>query len=220
MDRASPSDGEGCGFDSRRVHHKKIYGCGERPFIVMETKEKSVKTYYIARLVIFSLIGISIFVFKWQIVGELKYFIGGLMLLYGIEEFIYTFSFEKKNALERDRFYVGGIEIIFGLIVLIFKVSFESVCVVWATWSIIREAFEIKEIVTELKTFVTRLISGIESVAMIILFVSLIINQSERQAYIHLYVMLPELVLKSLLPLVDMLVAEKRKTKRERTETD
>ncbi|MBO4594698.1 MAG: hypothetical protein J5697_03240, partial [Clostridia bacterium] len=179
----------------------------------METKEKSVKTYYIVRLVIFSLIGISIFVFKWQIVGELKYFIGGLMLLYGIEEFIYTFSFEKKNALERDRFYVGGIEIIFGLIVLIFKVSFESVCVVWATWSIIREAFEIKEIVTELKTLVTRLISGIESVAMIILFVSLIINQSERQAYIHLYVMLPELVLKSLLPLVDMLVAEKRKSK-------
>lgn len=177
----------------------------------MKITKQKVKIYHFSRLAIFTLIGIAIFAFKSQIVGELKYFIGGLMLLYGVEEVIYTFSFEKKYALKRDRLYVGGIEIIFGFVLLIFNVSFESVCVVWATWSIIREAFEIKEIVTDLKTLFTRIISGIESVAMIILFVSLIINQSERQAYIHLYVMLPELVLKSLLPLVDILIIEKRK---------
>ena len=87
-------------------------------------------------------------------------------------------------------------------------------CVIWATWSIIREAFEIREIITEVKTTVLKIISGIESIAVIVLSVMLILEPGEHHAMIHLYLLLAELVLTPLVPLLDEII-EERKQKRD-----
>ena len=39
LDRASPSDGEGCGFDSRRVHHTRGYAFGHIPVVSVPRRD-------------------------------------------------------------------------------------------------------------------------------------------------------------------------------------
>ncbi len=174
-------------------------------------REKIIKLYLIIKLVLFSLISAEILVIRLFLLEHLRFFIGGLLILYAVEEFSYALIFERKNILARDKFFVGAVEFVFGIVVLIFDLSFESVCVVWGTWSILRESFEIREMITETKHIPVKIISGIESTVVLILFTTLIISPTEHEAGIHLYVMLPELLLNPLVPLIDLMLPSKKK---------
>ena len=86
-------------------------------------------------------------------------------------------------------------------------------CVIWAAWSILREAFEIKELFLKIKSVVLTIISGIESIAVIVLSVMLILEPGEHHAMIHLYLLLVELVLTPLVPLLDEVIEERKHKK-------
>ena len=49
-------------------------------------EEKYHIKYLFIKLAIFVALAICVFIFREQLVEHLKYFIGGLMLLYGVEE--------------------------------------------------------------------------------------------------------------------------------------
>ena len=186
----------------------------------MEEKEQSHIKYYFIKLIVYVALAICVFIFREHLVEHLKYFIGGLMLLYGLEEILFEIVFRDKHFWHKDKIYLGFIEILLGLVLLIFPLIIEEVCTIWATWSIVREAFEIKEIVTEIKSIVLSIVSGIESVAVIVLSVMLILEPGEHHAMIHLYLLLVELVLTPLIPLLDEILLERKHKRLEQKEAE
>lgn len=174
-------------------------------------EEKSHVKYLAVKLTVFAILAILVFIFKELLVEHLKYFIGGLMLLYGLEEILFEIIFKDKHFWHKDKIYFGIIDITLGTTLLAVNVPYETVCIIWATWSIVRESFEIKELVTEVKSIVLTIISGIESIAVIIFSIMLIVEPGEHHAMIHVYLLLFELVLTPLIPMLDEIILEKKK---------
>ena len=181
--------------------------------------EQSHIKYYFIKLIIYVALAVSVFIFRETLVEHLKYFIGGLMLLYGLEEILFEIVFRDKHFWHKDKIYLGLIEITFGITLLVinlpYEANYEAVCVVWATWSIVRESFEIKELVTEIKSWTLTFLSGAESIAVIVFSVLLILEPGEHHAMIHIYLLLLELVLTPLIPLLDEVILEKKAKKKE-----
>lgn len=170
--------------------------------------------YHIVKLGICIILAVLVFVFKGPLVENLKYFIGALMVSYGLEEIVYEILNHKLAFIHQSKVYLGLVEIILGSVLLVGTFPFETICIAWATWSILREAYEIKEIINEIKSITMTVISGVESIVTIVLSVMLIFEPTEHHAMIHMYLLLVELVLTPLVPLVDELIeSQKRKRK-------
>ena len=172
--------------------------------------------YLSIKLVIFTILAVLILIFREKQVEFLKPHIGSLMFLYGVEGMLYEFLFHRKHFFHENKVYLALIEIIFGIVIIASPLPFETVCVVWATWSIIRESHEIKEIVADFKTITPRILSGVESVVVIVFSVMLIIEPGEHHAIIHMCLLFAELILNPLVVLIDEFLIdwkEKRKQK-------
>ena len=108
-------------------------------------KEQSHIKYYLVKLIIYVALAVCVFIFREKLVEHLKYFIGGLMLLYGLEEILFEIVFRDKHFWHKDKIYLGIIEITFGITLLVinlpYEADYEAVCVVWATWSIVLDSY-------------------------------------------------------------------------------
>ncbi|MBQ7249942.1 MAG: hypothetical protein IJS37_01135, partial [Bacilli bacterium] len=124
----------------------------------------------------------------------------------------------RVPRLQTDLTIGIGVEFIFGIVLIAAPLPFDHVCVIWATWSIIRESYEIKEIVTDFKTVTPRVLSGVESIIVIVFSVLLILNPMEHHAAIHMGLLVAELILSPLVVLIDEFLLS-RKVKR-KTPTD
>ena len=176
-------------------------------------EEKPHIKYYSIKLAIYAVLAVLVFIFREPLVENLKYFIGGLMLLYGLEEILFEILYSRNHILHQGKLYLGFIELLLGVVMLSVSMSYESVCIIWATWSILREAYEIKEIFSEIKCLVPKIISGTESLVVIVFSVLLIMEPGEHHAMIHLYLLLAELIISPLTPLLDELIAKKKDKK-------
>lgn len=161
------------------------------------------KTFRISKLVCFVIGAASLLVFKDFFVENLKWFIGGLMVLYGALGF--TEIALKKTGLfyKSESFLFNSLEIVIGATILIFIEEFPTVCIVWAAWSIFRESIEIKEILDGELHPVLAVISAIESIVVIVFSVMLIDDPGHHHALIHTYLLCAELVLAGLIPVVN-----------------
>lgn len=177
-------------------------------------EEKNHIKYFSIKLGVFTILAILVFIFREPLVENLKYFIGGLMLLYGLEEILFEILYSRHHILHQGKLYLGGIELLLGVVMLSVPMSYESVCIIWATWSILREAYEIKEVFSEIKCLAPKILSATESVVVIVFSILLIIEPGEHHAMIHLYLLLAELIVSPLTPLLDEVLAS-RKTKPE-----
>lgn len=173
-------------------------------------EEKSRIKYYSIKLIVYAILAILIFVFRKEMVENLKYFIGGLMLLYGLEEILFEIIYSRKHILHQSKLYLGFIELLLGAVVLSVPMAYASVCIIWATWSILRESYEIKEVFCELKRLVPKILSATESIVIIVFSILLIIEPGEHHAMIHLFLLLVELIVSPLTPLLDELLSKKK----------
>ena len=177
----------------------------------MEDHKFSTFKYLLIKLAIFLVFAVLIIIFTHDIVSNLRIFIGMLMVVYGVEAIIFDLIFNRKGFFHQGRNYLGFVEIILGITLLATSIDFETTCVIWATWSIIRESYEIKEIITETKCIILAIISAIETVVVIVLSIMLIINATEHHALIHCYLLVAELILTPLIPLLDEIIIHKNK---------
>lgn len=173
-------------------------------------EEKNHIKYFLIKLGVFTILAILVFIFREPLVENLKYFIGGLMLLYGLEEILFEILYSRHHILHQDKLYLGGIELLLGVVMLSVPMSYESVCIIWATWSILREAYEIKEVFSEIKCLAPKILSATESVVVIVFSILLIIEPGEHHAMIHLYLLLAELIVSPLTPLLDEILAKRK----------
>ncbi len=176
--------------------------------------EKKRITYLLIKLVIFTILAALVLIFRDSHVAHLKPFIGALMLLYGIEELLFEILNHHGHFIHEPKTYLSFVEIIFGVILFVVDLQFEYVCIIWATWSIIRESYEIKEIVADMKSITPRILSGVESVVAIIFSVMLIMEPGEHHATIHMILLVAELILAPLVVLLDELIVGYKEKKK------
>ena len=149
----------------------------------------------------------------------LRYFIGGLMVFYGVEEIIYT-AIKNKKHYSINTLYWNIIEIAIGLTLIIFvETSYAVVCVCWAIWSILRETRELVELTEELKENklvickIVAIVNLLESLTVIALSLTMVIEPGEHHAKIHLYLLAVELFTKVLFPLINYIAEHLHKKK-------
>ena len=174
--------------------------------------EKPHLRYHFFKLIICVILTVVVFIFREQLVrlNHLKFFIGALMVAYGLDEIAFEAYCHKLHFIHEHKTYLGLIELVLGVATLILELDYEAVCIIWATWSIVRESYEIKELVTEIKSITLTIVSGIESIAVIILSIMLIAEPGEHHALIHIYLLMIEFVLNPLIPLLDELIEKKK----------
>ena len=169
--------------------------------------------YYIIKLAVFVILAALVFAFRVQLVEHLQPFIGSLMIFYGLEEMLYEILCHKLHFIHKSKTYLGLVELIFGIVLLIAPLAFEYVCIIWATWSIVRESYELKEVVSEIKMLAPKILSGAESIAVIVFSVMLILEPGEHHALIHMYLLVVELVFNPFTVLLDELLVRLKEKK-------
>lgn len=176
------------------------------------------KIYNAIRTALYWILTILVLVFVSTIaeIEVLRYFIGGLMIFYGIEEILLN-VFKNKKHYSGHTLYWNIIEMAIGLTLVIFveseevSVAYAVVCVCWAVWSILRETRELFEVSEELKhnkltvCRIVAIVNLVESLTVIALSLTMIIEPGEHHAKIHLYLLAVELFTKVLFPIINNL---------------
>ena len=141
----------------------------------------------IIRSIIYLLLAILIFIFHGLIMSDggiyLKYVVGLVMVVFGAEEIISLFI-DKKIPTHLSKLDMPILTILFGIITIFVikdnEYEFIILCVLWSSWSIVREFNEIKEkVVEEKNNKITALLNFIESIVVIILSVLFLIRLIE-----------------------------------------
>ena len=164
--------------------------------------------YLVVKLALYIVFAVMVGVFQNHLLNSLQYFIGALMIFYGVGDFAFSVIMYRKKFYHEDKPYFGVVEIILGFGVLFANLPFEAVCVTWATWSIMREVVEIKEVVLELKRWLPRVISLVESIAIIAFSIILIFIPDDSHVTTHLRILTIELILAPLIPLLDLILTK------------
>ena len=172
--------------------------------------EKNCIKYNLIKLAVYVVLAVLVFILREKLVENLKYFIGGLMIFYAIEEVLFIVLHHIHHLLHQDKVYLGFIELVLGIVLLCVNIDVVGVCIIWATWSILRESYEIKEIACELKNIVPKILSGVESIVIIVFSILLLIEPGHHHAMIHLYLLMAELVIAPLTPLLDELLTKRK----------
>ena len=173
------------------------------------------KAFRLSRLICFVVGAVLLLVFNEFFLHNLRWFIGGLIVLYGSLGILALLLAKVKPIYEGQGFLFFSVEILLGLITLCFIKEYATVCVIWAVWSIIRESVELEEIVARELHPVLAVISGLESVAVVVLSVMLMIEPGEHHAMIHSYLLVVELILASLIPIINHRLMPEKKGREE-----
>ena len=191
------------------------------------------KIYGIIRTVIYWALTALVIAFVANLaeIEVLRYFIGSLMIFYGVEEIILT-AIKNEKHYSIKSLYWNLIEIAIGITLIVFietgeiDVTYAVVCVSWAIWSILREARELVEATEELKDNkiitckIVAVVNLLESLTVIALSLTMLIEPGEHHAKIHLYLLAVELFTKVLFPIINYAaerIEEKKHSKVENT---
>lgn len=180
------------------------------------------KIYNLVKTIVFIILGILIFVFKNAICSEeniynINFLVGALISFYGLEGLImFVFDKKKSNVL---RFLNSSTYLILGVVLFLLSNEPETklaiTCVCWSVWSIMREGEEIFEKVYEEKKYpLIAIINLLESIAVIVLSVLLMLNPGEHHVPPHVVLLGIELILEVTWKPLEHLAA-KKETKNE-----
>lgn len=159
------------------------------------------KTWRIIKLITYILSAIAIFIMRESLVTNLRYLIGTLMIVYGLEQ-VLIHLLTKKKFDEENNFFWGSIEIVLGSIILILVNDYNTICVIWAIWSILREEKEIKECIHKFTHGIPAIIGLLESLVVIVFSITLILEPGEHHALIHIVLLSIELLTTVTLPII------------------
>lgn len=157
------------------------------------------KTWRIIRTVLYLAMAVVVGIFFRTFLDNVKYVVGPLMIVYGLESVILHLV-QKKKFSEENEFFWGVFEIMLGTLLLTAKdISYESDCIIWAIWSIFRETGELEEISRYMKQKGAgyKVLVGVdlaESVFAIIISITLILNPGELHVAVHTVFLIVELI--------------------------
>ena len=161
------------------------------------------KYFRFIKLTVYLTIGVLLGVFHVFMVEHLKYTLSIIILLYGLEALSFAIYYHRKKCYLEHRFYWGLVEVLLGIVTLTSIEDFNTVCIVWAIWAILRESWEIKEAVSNFSNLIPSLIELVTGLVNIVFSVLLIIHPGEHHATIHLFLLIVELAIASILPIIN-----------------
>ena len=178
------------------------------------------KIYYSIRLVLFIALAIIIGVFSHHLLENyLTYLVGGVMLLFGVEAIVIPIIEKKKLFFIEYQFYLGCVNLLLGLIMVTAVSDFAQICIIWATWTIVRESFDLYETGHKAKhgfpAVLSLALSVVEIVFSILLLLSATGEHAHHHALTHVYLLVPELIICGISPLL-FLFYEEWKEKKEK----
>lgn len=169
------------------------------------------KIYLRIKILLFIIIGILIIVFSNPFTDYAHITLGVIMVIYGLEDILFKLLTKRiKNNIPKDANDI--LIILLGIISLFLGPDehFTSLCIIWATWTILREEWEIEETVFHLKNKVIAVISFIESIAVITISVFFIFEPTLKNVHIHVILLGIELILEVLFPFLSELLGNKK----------
>ena len=177
------------------------------------------KIYSIIRLVILTAVAVLIGVFSHHLVEHyLQYLVGGVMIYLGLECILIPLVEHKRKGLLEYQFYLGHVNLLLGLVMVTAIKELELVCVIWGTWTIVRESFDLYETGHKAAHGFPAIFSFALSIVEIVFSILLILFASEHHALTHVFLLVPELILYALSPLVFELYKEHILHKQEKEE--
>ena len=141
-------------------------------------------------------------VFAHELLEYLHLLVGAVMLVYGVEGIFFPCTRSKIKFFIEYQFYLGFIEILLGILMMTAVKDFNNICMIWATWTIVRESFELYEETHKILKRFPALLSLSLSIVEIVFSVLLIIFASEHHALTHIYLLVPEFIICGLSPLL------------------
>lgn len=150
------------------------------------------KIYKFIKFFVFIALGVSIFFLKDTYVERLKYTVGGLITLYGVDGF-FLWILEKEKFEKMHFLFKAVVQLVLGICTLVLFDQYAVICTIWAVWAIMREADEISEYYELFKERIPCFLGFIESVVAIVFSITLIMEPGEHHAMIHMYLLIVEL---------------------------
>ena len=173
------------------------------------------KIYLFIRLAVFTILAVLIGVFSHHLLEHfLQYLVGSVMLLYGLEGIFLPFVLHKKRVIREYQFYLGHVDLLLGLVVILAIQQFDQICIIWATWTIVRESFELYETGHKAMHGFPAVLSFALSIIEIVFSILLLLFATEHHALTHVYLLIPELIINGLSPLLFLFYKEYREKKR------
>ena len=174
------------------------------------------KQWQIVKTVLYSLAGVAVLIFHERILDFVGAIVGSVILTYGLDVLIV--SIIKKTYIGGDYFLFGGlVHLLIAVIIFMVSGDLVKICLVWAVWSIIREGKELSESIHRLTLKKPAIVNVIESVTVVYLSFSMILEPTLRHAHIHVVLLGIELILEVAFPfvngLIDKFFYEKRRLK-------
>ncbi|MBR1868216.1 MAG: hypothetical protein IJ800_06560 [Clostridia bacterium] len=175
------------------------------------------KQWQIIKTILYTLAGIAVLIFHDSIMDFVGYIVGAVIVAYSVDVLIV--SVIKKTYIGENLFLFGGlIHLFIGIIIFIVSDDLVKICLVWAVWSIIREGKELSESIHRLASKKPSLINAIESVVIIYMSFSMILEPNSHHAHLHVVLLGIELILEVAFPIANRLIdgfIEKRNARKE-----
>ena len=146
----------------------------------------------------------------------LHYLVSSVMILFGLEGIIYPIIKDHKKFYVDAQFYLGHVDLILGLVVIISIRQLDYVCMIWATWTIVRESFDLYEIGHKAMHGFPAFLSLALSITEIVFSVMMLLEATEHHALTHIYLLIPEFIINGMAPLL-FDIHTKRKAKKKKT---
>ena len=169
------------------------------------------RIYNYIKLFIFIAFSILLFVFRKELIAHINYFVGSLVLVFGLESLIVLSIAQKRRSIRSIKFSFSIFEMVLGLTIITAVTDFSHVCVMWAVWSLLRQSIDIHEVLRGEVIGVVAIIYVIQSIVSIVFSIILIINPTEHHAITHIYLLIAELLVIALPPVVDELFLNLKK---------
>ena len=164
----------------------------------------TMRNYYYFRLVVFTAMAVLIGVFAHELLPNLHYLVGAAMILYGFEGLLFTFAREKSGFYKDYQFFLGCMELLLGIVMMSLMRNMHFICVMWGTWTIVRESFELYEtshkFLHKFPAVLSLALSIIEIVFSILLIVAA--EEPHHHALTHIYLLIPELIINAISPIL------------------
>lgn len=163
------------------------------------------KIYNYIKFVIFIALAVLLCIYHYEALDSIKYIVSSLMMFFGLEGVVLSIVKNKKKCLRDIWLTLGAAEFLIGITVILGvngDDEFVTVCIVWAVWTILREAVELHEIAKGEVRGLSALISGVESIVAIVFSVMLIITPVPHHAHTHVILLIVELIVTVLVPLI------------------
>lgn len=176
-------------------------------------------SWKIARVAVFTAMAVLIFVFPDFFTNYAAFAVGSVMILFAVDDLV-RIKFMHGNFTVFPTGINSLVSIFLAVLMMIFLYATGTntehlikVCVIWAVWSVIQQAYEVYEMCEYFREKKLGIVSIVESAAIIVLSVMLLIDPEEH-IRLHMIILGVELLLKNtFLPLYELISRAKQRKK-------